>query len=360
MRTLTILVSFLVLGLVIGWLIWFLAPQLRPEYTAEAFIRVLPGTEKGSVITLIRSNNTLESLIDRDKIQQTYWFVELGETRDKRLTTGVYELKKRFRAKSMRDGDLIRISMTCRDGKDAATLLNEMADTFLKTQQSAKRKQIATNLMFLDENLTRIEKDLNFAERALDEVRQKYGFTDLEEHAYPHPITARLIHLQNEEDDCTLDIDQLQTHRDSLLSQPQQLLSSGKSDSNQAPEIKDIELKIKLAQSRFAGLRKMREETEKKQEELDLARTQYALRQFIRDDRRTALGSVRAKIEELRVLLDNADVAGLQLVDYAKTPLKADVLPWQIPVPIAGGAGLLIGVICALLTGKTKKPDQQD
>ncbi len=360
MRTLTILLSFLVLGLVIGWLVWFVTPQLRPEYTAEAFIRVLPGTEKGSVITLIRNNNTLESLIDRDKIQQTYWFVELGETRDKRLTAGVYELKKRFRAKAMRDGDLIRISMTCRDGKDAETLLNEMADTFLKTQQSAKRKQIATNLMFLEENLARIEKDLNSAERTLDDVCQKYGFTDLEEHCYLHPITARLIRLQGEEDDCILDMDQLQTRRDTLLGQPQQLLSSGKPDPNQAAEIKDIELKNKLAQNRLARIREMREETQKKQEELEQARTQYALRQFIRDDRRTALGSVRAKIEELRVLSDNADVAGLQLVDYAKTPLKADVLPWQLTVPIAGGAGLLIGVICVLLTGKTRKPNQQN
>lgn len=358
MRTLTILVSFLVVGLAIGWLIWFLAPQLRPEYTAETFIRVLPGTEKGSVITLIRSNNTLEALIDRDKIQQTFWFGELGETRDKRLTAGVCELKKRFRAKAMRDGDLIRISMTCRDGKDAETLLNEMADTFLKTQQSAKRKQIATNLMFLDDNQVRLQKDLDSAERMLDDVRRRYGFTDLEEHYYPHPITARLIHLQDEEDNCVLDMDQLQTHRDALMGQPQQILSSGKSDTNQTAETKDIELKTKLAQNRLARIREMREETQKKQEELEQARVQYAMRQFIRDDRRRALDSVKAKIEELRVLSDNADVAGLQLVDHAKTPLKADVLPWQVPVPIAGGAGLLIGIICALLIGKTRKPNQ--
>jgi uncharacterized protein involved in exopolysaccharide biosynthesis len=360
MRSLTILLSFLVVGLAIGWLVWFLAPQLRPEYTAETFIRVLPGTEKGSVITLIRSNNALESLIDRDKIQQTFWFGELGETRDKRLTAGMHELKKRFRAKVMRDGDLIRISMTCRDGKDAETLLNEMADTFLKTQQSAKRKQIATNLMFLDDNQARIQKDLDSTERTLDDVRQKYGFTDLEEHGYPHPVTTRLIRLQGKEDDCVLDIDRLQTRRDILLGQPQQLLSSGKSDPNQAPEIKDLELKIKLAQNRLARIREMREEAQKKQKELDQARTQYAMRQFIRDDRRRALDSVKAKTEELRVVSDNADVAGLQLVDYAKTPLNADTLPWQIPVSIAGGTGLLIGILCVLLTGKTRKPNQQD
>jgi len=354
MRKATILLSFLVVGLVIGWLIWFLAPQLRPEYTAEAFIRVLPGTEKGSVITLIRSNNTLESLIDRDKIQQTYWFGELGETRDKRLTAGVYELKKRFRAKAMQDGDLIRISMTCRDGKDADTLLNEMADTFLKTQQSAKRKQIESKLMLLDDNQIRLQRDLDQAERTLEDVRQRYGFTDLEEHPYPHPVTARLIRLQNEEDNCALDINQLQTRRDEIIGEPQ-VSSSGKNEPNMTADVKAVQLKLKLSQGRFAELKKMREETEKREEELVTARTRYAYGQFIRDDRRTVLGSVRAKIEELRVLSDNADVAGLQLVDYAKTPLKADILPWQIPVPAAGAAGLLLGIICVLLTSKKKK-----
>ncbi len=34
--------------------------------------------------------------------------------------------------------------------------------------------------MFLEENLTRIEKDLDLAERTLDDVRRRYGFTDLE------------------------------------------------------------------------------------------------------------------------------------------------------------------------------------
>lgn len=358
MRTLTILLSFLVLGLVIGWLIWFLAPQLRPEYTAEAFIRVLPGTEKGSVIALMKNKNTLESLIDRDKIQQTEWFMGLEGTRDERLKAGSSELKKRFCAKAIRGGDLIRISMTCSNKNDAVVIANEIADTFLKMRQTAKRKQIASNLMFLDDNQIRIQKDLDSAERTLDDVRRRYGFTDLEEHDYPHPITVRLIRLQNEEDDCALDINQLQTHRE-LLEQPQKY-PSGKSDPNQTADIKNIELEIKLAQNRFTELRKMREETQKKQEELDQARTQYAQRQFIRDDRRRALDSVKAKIEELRTLSDSPEVAGLQLVDYARTPQMPDILPWQILAPAAGGAGLLIGVICALLTGKARKPNQQN
>jgi uncharacterized protein involved in exopolysaccharide biosynthesis len=358
MRTVMILLSFLVVGLVIGWLICFISPLLRPEYTAETFIRVLPGTEKASVVTLIKNDNTLESLIDRDKIQQTEWFMGLGGTRGERLKAGPSELKKRFCAKAIRGGDLIRISMTCSNKSDAVVIANEIADTFLKIQQAAKRKQITANLMSLDDQQVRIQRDFDSAERTLDDVRRRYGFTDLEEHNYPHPITARLIRLQNGEDDCALDVNRLQTHRD-FLGQPQKS-PSGKPDPNQAAEIKDIELKIKLMQSRCAELGKMREGTQKQQEELDLARAQYAQRQFIRDERRTALNSVKAKSEELKTLLDNPDVSGLQLDDYAKTPQMADILPWQIIVPIAGETGLLIGIICALLTGKKRKPSRQD
>jgi hypothetical protein len=200
---------------------------------------------------------------------------------------------------------------------------------------------------------------LDQAYRSLDDIRRRYGFSDLEQHDYPHPITTRLIRLQKEEDNCAIDINQFQTHHDILLSQPQQLLSSGKPDPDQAAGIKDIELKIKLAQSRLAGIREMREETQKTQEELDMARAQYARGKTIKNERRTALDAVKTKIEELKILYDNPDVAGLQLVDISPIPLKADVLPWQIPVPIAGGAGLLIGIICALLTSRPRKSNQQ-
>ena len=106
-------------------------------------------------------------------------------------------------------------------------------------------------------------------------------------------------------------------------------------------------------------VREMLEETQKKQKELDLARAQYARSKEIRNKVRMFLDSVQAKMEDLKGFYDNPDAAGLQLVDLAPIPLKADVLPWQIYVPIGGGAGILIGVICALLAGRTGKPKQQ-
>jgi hypothetical protein len=357
MRTLMILLSFLVGGLIAGWLICYFAPQFWPQYTAETFIRVLPGTEKTSAIRLIKSDNTLELLIDRDKIQQTDWFFGLGETKDKKIEAGLSELKRRVHAEAIQGTDLIRISFACGDKNDAAIITNEMASLFVSSQGGTKRKEAAEKLARLSDQQMRIQRDLDVAERALDDIRRRYGFTDLEEHNYPHPITTRLIRLQSEEDNCTLDMNQLQTRQDTLLSQPQQLLSSGKPDPNQAAEIKNIELKIKLAQSRLSRIREMREETQKKQDELDLAKSQYVRSKAIKNERRTVLDTVQAKMEDLKILYDNPDVSGLQLADISPIPLQADVLSWQIPVPIAGGTGLLLGIIFVLLAGKTKKPN---
>jgi uncharacterized protein involved in exopolysaccharide biosynthesis len=336
-----ILLSFLVVGLAIGWLIWYLVPQLWPEYTAETFIRVLPGTEKTSTVNLLRHKNTLESLIDRDKIQQTEWFQGLGKNKDERLKAGVSDLKRRFRAKAIKDGDLIRISMTCRDGKDADTLLNEMADTFLKTQQSAKRKQISSNLMFLEDNQVRLQRELDLAERSLDDVRRRYGFADLEQHDYPHPITERLIRLQSEEDECAVEIEQLKTQS--------QTSSSGKVEPNSGATDKDSQLRLTLLQGRLEGLRKMRAVAEKQQEELDLARSQYAQRKAIRDERRRALDSVTSRIEETKILYDNPDAGGVQLVEYSAIPRKANIPRWKMVIPTSGAAGFLLGIVCVLL-----------
>jgi hypothetical protein len=359
MRTLIVLLSFLITGLIAGWLISYVSPQIWPQYTAETFIRVLPGTKKNSVIRLIKSDNTLELLIDRDKIQQTEWFMGLGGIRDERLKKGVSELKRRFCAKAIKGTDLIRISFACGNKNDAALIANEIASQFVSIQGGARRKEVAEKLARLSDQQMRVQRDLDLAERALDDVRRRYGFTNLEEHDYLHPITARLIRLQGEEDNCVIDIDQLQTRREALLSEPQRLLPSGKPDPNQAAEIKGIELKMKLAQNRLARVREMREETQKKHEELDMARAQYARCKAIRNERQGTLNTIKTKSEELKILYDNPDTAGLQLVDITPIPLHADVLPWRISVPIAGGAGLIIGIICALLTGKKRKLTQQ-
>lgn len=354
MRTIMIVLSFLIGGLIAGFLIWYLPVKLFPKYTSQTFIRVLPATERGSIVVLLKHQSTLEALVNRDKVQQTGWFQHRGTTKDERMASAVADLKKRLGAGARPSSDLVAVSMTCGNGDEAAVIVNEMADIFLQRQLSAKRKQIASNLMHLEEQHTRLQRDLDLAERSMDDVRRRYGLTDLEQHDYPHPITARLIRLQGEEDDCVLEIKQLQIQLDELAGQPQ-VSSSGKAEPNSPAAVKDVQLQLKLLQGRLEGLRKMRAVAEKQQEELDLARAQYAQRQAIRDNRRQALESIKARIEELKILHDDPDSSGVRLVEYGAIPRQADMGHWQTIVPIAGAAGLLLGIICVLLTRRNER-----
>jgi hypothetical protein len=229
-----------------------------------------------------------------------------------------------------------------------------MVDMFLKLQQTAKRKQIAADLGFLEEQLVRVRRDLDLSEQECDNVRRRYGYADLEQHDYSHPITARLIRLQSEEDDCALEIEQLQTHRDALLSQPQ-VSSSGKAEPNSTADIQDVQFRLKLLQGRFAELKKMREEAEKNQEELDQARTQYAVRQAVRDNRRRALELIQSRIEEVRILHDDPDASGVQFVGSATDPRQADMWPWQTIIPTAVAAAAIAGIVHLLLTKRASK-----
>jgi capsular polysaccharide biosynthesis protein len=353
MRTLMILLLFLFGGLIIGFAIWFIPPKLRPQYTAQTFIRVMSTSETAPTIDLIRHQGTLSILLDKDNVQWTGWFNGLGKTKDERLKAGISELNKRICAKSRRGSNLVRISMTCDNGGDAAVIANEMATMFINMQSGAKRKQIAENLSQLEVHQVRVQRDLDLAERALDDVRRRYGFADLEQHNFPHPFTERLIRLQREEDDCAIEISQLKILNDELQSRAA-AKSSGKTEPNQAAEIKDSQLRLKLLQGKFAELAKMREEAAKNQEEFDLARAQFEQRQAIRDERKAMLDSIKSSSEELKILHDSPDIAGLQLVADAPTPMQPDCPPWQIPVSAAGLSGFVLGIVFVCLTKKPK------
>ena len=348
MRAIVIVLSFLTGGLIAGFLIWYLPAKLYPQYTGQAIIRILPGTERGSATDLLKHGNNLEGLADRDKVQQTKWFQRRGTTKDERMTSAIADLKKRLDARARSGSDLVTISMTCENGEEAALIVNETADMFLQRQLSAKRKQITTNLACLEDQQTRLQRDLDLAERAMDDVRRRYGFADLEQHDYPHPITERLIRLQSEEDECTIEIEQLKAQSSELLSQAQ-TSPKGKAEPNSGAFDKDAQLRLRSLQGRLEGVGKMRAEAEKRQDELDLARAQYAQRKAIRDERRRALDSVTLRIEELKILHDNPDAGGIQLAEYSAIPRKANMLRWQMVIPISGAAGFLLGIVCVLL-----------
>jgi hypothetical protein len=348
MRAVMIVLAWVVLGLIMGWLIWYLPMKLAPQYTAETFIRVLPGTERpANTVAIIRQQSTLDALVDRDKIQQTKWFQNLGSTKDDRLKASSRDLKRHFRAHGLKNSDLIGLSMTCGDGDDAAVIVNEAVDLFMQRQNAAARKQIADKLVRLEEQRVRFQRDLDAAEAALDDVRRRYGFTDLEQYNYPHPITARLMRLDVERDNCALEIKQLKTRLDAFLSQS--------AETNLNADVKIVQAELKLLQSKFEELQRLREEAAQQEQELGVARTQSAQRQKVRDQIWRSLDSVKSRIDELKILHDDPDPSGVQFVDSAPAPLQADVLPWEIPVPAGAVVGMFVGLAHAIITKQTKR-----
>ena len=234
------IVLLTILGLGCGGVSWFLFSIYGPKYTAQTFIKVLPPVEQDptiiqsspvaqdiqygnrmSLAMRLTSQGMLQQLIDRDKIQQTKWFKGFGDIKDVRIRKAIENLEKSFGAHPQRDGDSIIVSMTCGDKEESALIVNEMASLFVNSQGGAKRKEVAEKLAQLDEEQVRVQRDLDQAERTLDDVRRRYGVTDLDEHAFQSVVEQRLNDLENQGNTLSLDISQTQASIETLAAQAQ-------------------------------------------------------------------------------------------------------------------------------------------
>lgn len=189
-----LIIAMTVLGLGAGGGTWFVLKQYFPSYTARTYIEVLPLTERDpmafggypptkdtqysyrlSLASIIKGQRALEELCSRDKVKQTDWF----SSRDRSIRKAVKYLNKYFSASAQRDGDFIEIAMTCRDDRESALIVNEMLDLFLASQGGSKREEVAGKLARLEDQRVRIQRDLDTANKSLDELRTAWGITDI-------------------------------------------------------------------------------------------------------------------------------------------------------------------------------------
>lgn len=398
---------------------WYLLRRYNPQYTAQTFIRVLPPVEKDpttiqtpivakdiqygyrlSMATLLKSQGMLQSLIDRDKIQQTQWFRDFGEIKDVRIRKAVKGLRKKFGAFPQKDGDSIVVSMTCRDKAESAIIVNEMATLFVSSQGGEKRKDVAERLARLDDQQIRVQRDLDLAERALDDVRRRYGFTDLGEHTF-EPITDRKLNdLEFQQNEVMLNISQVraavttlsaqaqgpvqvqverQVETDPVMTSLAQQLAVQESvlasslarfgedhrlikqlrkyiestqeerllrkeaiaEQTRQSNLRNAQDSLVTLEKQLEDLEKLREETAKRKEEMDLARAQYEQRVTIRDERRKMLDSIKEQTEKLKIIHDDPETPKVQLVTLAPEPLEISSPRWEVFFP----GGILIGML---------------
>jgi len=416
-----------ILGFCCGGGSWFLLLRYWPWYTALTFIKVLPPVEKdpttiqsapvaqdiqyGNRLSLamrLTSQVMLQQLIDRDKIQQTKWFKGFGDIKDVRIRKAVKDLKDNFGANPQRDGDSIIVSMTCGDKEESALIVNEMASLFVNSQGGTKRKEVAEKLAKLDDQQLRVQRDLESAERTLDDVRRRYGFTDLGEHAFQSIVEQKLNDIDNQGNTLELDISQTRAAIESLAAQaqgPVQVQVERQVETDQV--MTSLAQQLALQESSLAGvlarfgedhrlvrqlreyidaiqrerfrrkaviaeqtrqanlrnaqdalvtlekkleqLEKMREAAAKQKEEMDLARVQFAKGVKIRDERRTMLDSIKEQTEKLKIMYNDPETPKVQLEALAPEPLEASFPRWQVFFPGGTFLGMLLGIGLAFL-----------
>jgi len=340
-RIILLVVSLSVLGFVVGGAAWFLLLKYAQKYTAQTYIRVPPPVEKDpmtigpalvsqdiqyghrvSMANLIKRQSTLLELLDKTEVQETKWFEHFGKTKAIKLLKAFKDLKKNFGAYAHRDAEFVVLSMACGDAKEAALIVNQMVDLFLSSQRDTKRGEVSAKLTELENRKYSVQRELNAAEQALADVRRASGFTDLEEHNYPHSITVRLNHLQFENDNCVLEVRQVQTNIENLQKRVEESVSEQVKDELEA-NLKDVQSELIMLQGKLEELEKMRNEAKAQKRELDLARVQYEQRRRIRDERVRMLEAIKAQIEKLRIMLDDPETPKVQFVGYAPVPLEA-------------------------------------
>jgi capsular exopolysaccharide synthesis family protein len=423
-RHLLLMVSLTILGLLVGGGIWYLLVEYFPRYTARTYIEVLPPVEtdpmtittpytqeemryshRVSMATRIKQQRTLQELVGRDVIKDTEWF----NNRDGSVRKAIRYLEKYFGAIPQRDGDYVEISMTCRDKEEAALIVNEMAELFLVDKGGTERGDVAERLASLAERRTFIQGELDAAEGALRDVRDRWGLTDLEEHAYADTITRKLTDLEVEQNALVLLIKELEgviknleematgpineqiehrieidpvlvylarerdlqeailaglltkfgeNHR--IVRQTQDLIEEIKSKRRErreqiAEQLRQSNLQdgydraIEL-QGRYEELERIRAEAAAAKTDLDLARAQYKERLDVRDERREMLDKVKEQIEKLRVLHDDPKTPKVRLVAYAPVPLEmVNSRRWWFFPPIGTIIGFLLGIGLAFL-----------
>jgi len=427
-RHILLIIALTLLGLMVGGAGWWLIRKFYPRYTARTLIQVLPPVEtdpmtiggiqlqkdilyghRMSIVGLIKQQSTLQDLLARDDVKETKWF---AEHMDGDIRKAFKDLNRHFGAYTPRDSEFVEISMTCRGDRESALIVNEMLHLFLAKREATERREVTDRLARLEEQRAKVEGELSATERALREVREASGITDLDQPTgryFQHTITLRLNSLELQKNELDLAIRQLaadiknlerlatgpitkqiefaierdpvmltlaqqlafqeanlsgrltkfgENHRDvrqtreliDEIRRKRELRKAEIAEQTRRANLENARDGLIVLQERFEQLEKLRQEAEAKKRELDLARVQYEERTRIRDERVAMLDSIKEQVEKLKIMATDPETPKVVWVGDAPVPLEMVFSrDWYLWFPGGTILGLLLGVGLALL-----------
>lgn len=426
-RHVFLIIFFTIIGMVSGGVGWKLMLKYNPKYTASTFIKVLPRSDidpmlisspvvnkdiqygyRMSLAALIKSQSNLAELVKRERVQKTKWFEKLGKAKDKRIIEATEKLKKKFGASAQRDGDFIILSMTCNDAKESALIVNEMLDLFVSSQQSKKVGEVLLKLASINNQRNDVLKELNNADRLLDEVTKTTKFTDLTEKTYRDELDTKLSQLEMEQSSRSEQIRSLQANVSILQNQlgrpiddqiknqiendpttillTQRLVSyeaelAGKltkygenhrvvkeineniSETRLSKEQRKQEIaaqtrranyqnaadQLVILQEQLAELNRLRDEAAARKRDIDLARTQYQRLELDRDAVKERLDQIDSQRASWQLMAEDPEAPKVQKIGDAPVPTEISSPMWYVYIPGGTMLGMFLGIGLAFL-----------
>ncbi len=193
-RHIWLIILFTMAGLIIGSGAWFFMRRYFPKYTANTAINVLPPIEvdpiefrstqsnkdlyyqfRSTKAAFMRQQYFYQELIRRNKIRETDWFAQF----DNDIADTVEDLEDHLGVSAQREGNWIVVTMTCKDKKESALIVNEAVDLFLNMQRDSATREIGVELTKWNKQKSGLNKDRTVMDRALDTLRTNSGFTNL-------------------------------------------------------------------------------------------------------------------------------------------------------------------------------------
>ena len=422
-RHLFLIISLTTLGAVAGSGLWFVLRIIAPKYTARTYIEVLqPGQSDPTVIgtpmaskdiayefrsskaALIKQQNMLQELIRRDAVRETKWFKKFGND----VIKTIKNLEDYLGVVADRNSNFILISMTCGDAEEAAIIVNQMVDLFVKSQMTTAESDIGQKLRELSQQENEMRDKLRSISNSLADIRRSTGLTQLEnaEGDFRHTITVKLGSLEIEKMKLEADIEQVRAsvtnyeqrkvsdeivqrdmENDPVVMGLIQQISSLESELarrltnlgenhravQQLREVlrqtiaeKDARSNFKAQQirnsdvtaikdqyatmtNRLAKLDELRAQTEKEQRDLDNTRAAYD--QFIsdREETKNKLFSVQEQIGKYNLIKQDTESAKVKPVGLAPPPLEMSSPRLLVFGPGGTFLGFMLGIGLAFL-----------
>jgi uncharacterized protein involved in exopolysaccharide biosynthesis len=302
---------------------WY-STQLKPTYEADAKLlfksdrtSVLAGLEQSNDAGVLKSllndqsplNSEVEILLSRPLLQKTIDQLGLLDEDDQPLKTE--DLKERLKVKILGATDVVQLAYTGQIPSETAKVVNTLADLYIKNAVKGTRTEAASTRDFVDDQLPEIEANVQAAERALREFRERNQVVALSDEATS--AISTLETLENQIIDTQSALGETEAQANSLRGQlgmgaQEAMAVSAISESTGVQgvlgELQEVRRQLAAEEPRF---------TEENPVVKRLAEREAALDRLLQREVKTALGSLQRSPDGV---LQVGDVRQGMIKDY--------------------------------------------